>query len=225
MRRSRAIAKKNAFFCALSFLSVPQTLLTMLFLSLSRVGGHPFGLPIPLWFAFSSHAKPPTRLHPLGARRCLAFSLMKRETRGSPWPCPSPTSRQRESVRAGWVGEKKDEPQRGSRRAKARRLLCLRAGLLPRRTPLCLCRANRLSAVSSHTAVTPSSLTSPKHKFITGELPLSFLSVSHTLTMLLSLSCGWAPLRAAHAPLVCLFLSRRATHSASPARCSSLPRI
>ena len=48
------------------------------------------------------------------------------------------------------------------------------------------------SVVSSHTAVTPSPLTSPKHKFITEELQLSFLSVSHTLTMFLSLSCGWA---------------------------------
>ena len=74
------------------------------------------------------------------------------------------------------------------------------------------------SVVSSHTAVTPSPLTSPKHKFITEELQLSFLSVSHTLTMFLSLSCGWAPLRAAHTPLVCLFLSRGATHSAPPAR-------
>ena len=116
----------------------------------------------------------------------------------------------------GW--EKRRRAQRGSRRAKARRLLCLRAGLLPRRTPLHLCRANGFSAVSSHTAVTPSPLTSPKHKFITDELQLSFLSVSHTLTMFLSLSCGWAPLRAAHTPLVCLFLSRGATHSAPPAR-------
>ena len=68
--------------------------------SLSRVGGHPCGLPIPLWFSCSSHAGLTTRLHPIGARRCLAFALMKRETRGSPWHWPSPTSRQRESARA-----------------------------------------------------------------------------------------------------------------------------
>ena len=123
------------------------------------------------------------------------------------------------SVKTVMGGKKRRRAPRGSRRAKARRLLCLRAGPLPRRrTPLHLCRANRTSAVSSHTAVTPSPLTSPKHKFITDELQLSFLSVSHTLTMFLSLSCGWAPLRAAHTPLVCLFLSRGATHSASPAR-------